>query len=414
VIRRVLGQVLLGAATLVCVAATVELAAALRRALVCPGAPPTFAVPDRSFGWTHPASTTVHAYGCAGSEYEWSTWVAFNSHGLNSSEHTYRPDPDVARILVLGDSVTEALQVQRSQNFSERLQAMLRERGRPVEVINTGHAGYGTDNELLFFESEGIRYRPDVVLLAFNLQNDVAENSPVIAAKMYAGGPQRPKADVRLGPDGKLLIDKSAYERFAQTWEDRGWTVKPPMPWLRSNSFFVRRIYDLLGGDRGPSLPSSAYPVHFDVYRSAETPDWAAAWNITGALLRELGRVTRASGARFLVAVIPSHEGADPAQWEKLAQWFPALGDGTWDVELPRRRALDLLAAEGLNAIDTTPVFRRHRDESGESGFFGFDPHPNASGQRWIAEAVMPALERELAAVESAPRVKSSQQPAAR
>lgn len=404
--RRVLTQALLGGAALVCVAAVVEIAAYVHRGLVCPGSAPTFAVPSRFFGWTHPASTTVHAYGCAGTAYEWSTSATFNSLGLNSAEHSYLPAPNVLRVLVLGDSATEALQVERPQSFSEQLQVMLRGDGRQVEVINAGHSGYGTDNELLFLQNEGIRYRPDVVLLAFNLQNDIAENSPAIVAKMYAGGPRHPKADVRLGPDGKLVIDTSPYKRFAEAWKDHGWAMQPPMPWLRDNSFFVRRLYNILVADRiePASQPGTAYPTHLDVYRSADTPDWAQAWDLTSALVRELHRITQDSGARLLVAVIPTHETTDPVQWSKLVQLFPALAGETWDLDLPRRRILDLLSAQDIDAVDTTATFRLRHSEAGDSGFFDFDPHPNAAGHRWIAETVLPALERELDAAVAAPQ----------
>jgi len=34
--------------------------------------------------------------------------------------------------------------------------------------VNAGHAGFGTDNELLFYEDEGRRYDPDLVVQVFN------------------------------------------------------------------------------------------------------------------------------------------------------------------------------------------------------------------------------------------------------
>jgi len=396
--RQFLRQSLVGCAALLGMVAAVELAAAVHRGLVCPGAPPTFAVPDRNFGWTHPASTTVRVFGCAGSRYEYSTVTTFNSKGLNSPEHSYDREPGTARVLVLGDSVAEAMQVERADNFSERLQVMLRQRKRQVEVINTGHSGYGTDNELLYFEHEGARYSPDVVLLAFNLQNDIAENSGTIAARMYTGGPQRPKADVRIGAGDNVVIDTSAFVRFEQQWNDRGWAVRPPMPWLRNNSFFVRRLFDLFLADRSkPAVAAGVpYPVHFDVYRTGNTPDWDEAWNVTSALLRELHRATEAAGAQLLVAVIPSHETVDPAQWSMFVQLFPALAGGSWDLELPRRRILDVLAAQHINFVDTTPLLRQHLSQGSGPDYFDFDPHPNAGGHLLIAQAVLPELEREL------------------
>lgn len=185
----------------------VELAATVHRIVSCPGAPPTFAVPNVQYGWLHPADTTVRAWGCAGSTYEWANEVRFNSHGLVGPDVPHERRPGVPRVLVLGDSVAEAMQVPPGADFSSRLRQRFAESGRRVEIVNAGHSGFGTDNELLFYEAEGRRYRPDIVLLELNLQNDFAENSPAIVRRMYLHGPDHPKADLTLLDEEQIDVD---------------------------------------------------------------------------------------------------------------------------------------------------------------------------------------------------------------
>jgi hypothetical protein len=181
---------------------SVEVASYVYRLIRCPGDPPSYIVPNAQYGWHHRSGVTVETYACAGTAYEWKNTIEFNSRGLNDQEHGYARKPGTPRILVLGDSVAEALQIKRNENFTERLEELFRNDGRRVEVINTGHSGFGSDNEVLFYEAEGHRYDPDVVLLEFNLQNDIAENSPALIRRMYAGGPTHPKAGIKLGGGG--------------------------------------------------------------------------------------------------------------------------------------------------------------------------------------------------------------------
>ena len=48
--------------------------------------------------------------------------------------------------------------------------------GKNWEIINTGVVGWGNDQEYLFLIDEGLRYEPDIVLLAFYTGNDMTDN----------------------------------------------------------------------------------------------------------------------------------------------------------------------------------------------------------------------------------------------
>lgn len=92
-----------------------------------------------------------------------------NSRGFRDRERSYRKG-DEKRIVLLGDSHAWGWGVENEENFP----ALLEEKLRGWEVINLGHAGYSTDQELLLLEREGMRYSPDIVLLLF-CENDVKD-----------------------------------------------------------------------------------------------------------------------------------------------------------------------------------------------------------------------------------------------
>lgn len=87
-----------------------------------------------------------------------------NSKGIRGlTEYSYNNDQDKIRILVLGDSYTFGEEVSDNETYSYYLQEMIPN----SEVINLGIHGYGHDQMLIFLKEEGIRYKPDIIILGF-------------------------------------------------------------------------------------------------------------------------------------------------------------------------------------------------------------------------------------------------------
>lgn len=102
--------------------------------------------------------------------------LSINSKGLRDREHPYEKPPGTKRILVLGDSFAWGYGVGDSEVFTDVLERQLVAKGKPWEVINTGVSGWGTDQEYLFFREEGVKYSPDIVVLAYYFGNDWGNN----------------------------------------------------------------------------------------------------------------------------------------------------------------------------------------------------------------------------------------------
>ena len=75
----------------------------------------------------------------------------------------------------------EAVHVNDDETLGEQLRSLLQSQmDRPVEVINAGVSGFGTDQELLWLREEGVKYAPDLVLLAVYPHNDFMNNAEVL------------------------------------------------------------------------------------------------------------------------------------------------------------------------------------------------------------------------------------------
>ncbi len=81
------------------------------------------------------------------------------------------------------------------------------------EVINAGCAGYGTDNELLFFQNEGYKYNPDITILCIFPWNDIRNNSNALEEIFF----ERSKfPHFEIGQNGELVLKK---ENFSNEYE---------------------------------------------------------------------------------------------------------------------------------------------------------------------------------------------------
>jgi lysophospholipase L1-like esterase len=76
------------------------------------------------------------------------------------------------RVLVLGDSIAYGSGIPKDKTFPNRLESLLRERLGSAEVVNAGVSGYTPYNELQYYLAKGKEFEPDVVLVAFCM-NDV-------------------------------------------------------------------------------------------------------------------------------------------------------------------------------------------------------------------------------------------------
>ena len=115
-----------------------------------------FWVHDPLLGWHHRPGQ--HGFFEIG---DLRTEVRINSRGLRDREYPHQRVAGQRRILVVGDSFAWGFGVEQDEAFSERMEASL----TGVEVINAGVSGFSTDQELLWLRSEGVKYRPDLVIL---------------------------------------------------------------------------------------------------------------------------------------------------------------------------------------------------------------------------------------------------------
>jgi hypothetical protein len=92
-----------------------------------------------------------------------------NNLGFRGADVAMEKPPAVRRVLCVGDSFTFGEGVHEQDTWPHRLGRLL---GGGTQVLNAGVQGYDFDHEALFLLLHGRRLRPDVVVIAF-FMNDV-------------------------------------------------------------------------------------------------------------------------------------------------------------------------------------------------------------------------------------------------
>lgn len=152
-----------------------------------------FDVYDPTKGWfSKPNLRNVKVFG--------DKTLSTNSRGLRGNrEYAYGKNSEKLRILFFGDSYTFGDEVSDDETYPSRVQEMLPQ----AEVVNMGVHGYGHDQMLILLKEEGIRYKPDIVVLGF-VYIDMPRN--VLSFRDYA----KPMFVVQ---DGKLVLTNSPVPR---------------------------------------------------------------------------------------------------------------------------------------------------------------------------------------------------------
>lgn len=336
--------------------------------------------------------------------------VTINPDGWRSPAVSVEKPADVFRVLVLGDSFMAGLQVADDETFTRVLERRLNQAGlgRRVEVINFGVPSWGTDQEYLALREYGVRLKPDLVVLAFYAQNDVAETDPEIRSTTST----YPKPYFTLR-DGQLVEEPFSDPTPALIGMAR--RLAAPLriyPLTRDGLLTMPAVHRLLYslGIVGvvPQTSQSTQPQGATVWQWPDRwrrqigvferrTDWSNAWTITEGLVRLTHSEATRAGASFLIVGVASPIEVMPAS---LLGGLAGGGADDLDIDKPSTRLTQIAERQGLDLVSLVPDFRDRiagSTETFEGLFLRCDGHWTAAGHRLAADIVAPSLAARIA-----------------
>jgi len=316
-------------------------------------------------------------------------FVRTNARGARDRDHALHKPEDVYRIAVLGDSYSEAMQVERDKAYWALLPARLEscgfEPGKRIEVMNFGVSGYGTAQQYVMLVSSAIRYAPDLVLLQFTNGNDVKDNS-------FALSDDKARPFFMLEPNGAVRLDDS----FAAAASFRR-SASLPVQVLRELSD-RSRVLQLLRSTRQMSFMRVAHANRDGVEQGLEpwvlAPPrdklWEEAWQITEGAIGRIHDYATRNGARFMVMTVPYAIQVHPDR--KVRQSLETKL-GVEDLFYPDRRIAGFAKRRNFEAVTVAPELQPLAERTG-TYYHGFEQvgmgrgHWNATGHAAAADLV--------------------------
>ncbi|UVT19558.1 MAG: SGNH/GDSL hydrolase family protein [Nitrospira sp.] len=337
----------------------------------------------------------------------------YNSQGFRDYERTYIKAPGVFRILILGDSYIEALQVALEDTFSAQLEKLLNSQAASThtrfEVLALGQSGFGTADEYIRYLNFGAAYDPDLVILAFFTGNDFRNNSKYLNREnvgfYYTFDRQH-----------NLVLDRSlidAYERnlsFAKRLYEELKAKSHLLSLISERIYLFKRqlLEDRMAeadkdrenvGERKSRTIDSLSDLN--IYRTDLLPPWKEAVEITKEIILKFRDAVEERGGRFLLLGLSNAEQVHPEVGNELKNQY----DIDLDYEQPDRILEGFARESGITFLKLMPAFREYHVKTGEylHGFgASHQGHWNQEGHRLAAELTFKFLkERNLCVLEN-------------
>jgi hypothetical protein len=342
--------------------------------------------------------------------------IEYNERSMRGPVLPYEKPAGTFRVLLLGDSFVDGYTEDVGDRVSEVLQRELRAGMlSEVDVIAMGTGGYSTDQELLWLESEGLRYKPDVVVLMFH-PNDVWYNG----RNQYWRG-HKPRFDLKdreliltnvpVPPPGATPVASSATQRTNQWVRDNS-----KLYWLLARA--VQNQPRLYGLSVRLGLTEPSPEMVFDARRGAvvagefsvfsvDPPDQTMlAWRVTRELVWRMRERVQQNGGEFLTFLIPIRSRIYTQDDD--VRLGLAAGNAEIDVNAVVRQFHELCITHRLPYIDPTDAYLVAADslrQSRQRLYYRYDWHWNARGHelagKLLARYVQPLLTERRARGES-------------
>ncbi|MCA9405428.1 MAG: hypothetical protein KC684_02740 [Candidatus Omnitrophica bacterium] len=358
-------------------------------------------VPDYHLGHALSPNNTFVYYGDK-SHAEFVTHPRTNNYGmLQSDDVDFAKDDTVFRVVFLGDSFTEGMQVEEADRYVERLEQWFNQQdvfnGKKVQVINAGVRGYSPITHYLHYKNKIRQFKPDLVILQL-FANDVFEDNASMARSVL--------------DDKGLPVKLNEY--FLAKYVDRqvkagdiisvdSWIMKAHK-FLKKHSKFYQYIFVTRerGHKKDPTHqamkvePQFAEGYQFYVVQNHNEnvfgePDFRGrGWKQTKYFISSLKDLVENDGAQFMMFYIPIEAQLDLETYGQNGRMF--FGETKQGIYI-NERLKEFAEAENIRFLDLLGPFNARAKEK---LYLNWDGHLTISGHRVLAEELADFMDKEL------------------
>lgn len=327
------------------------------------------------------------------------TDLSLNNSGFHDRTHLPQKTAQNVRIVMLGDSFVQAVQVAEHETAHQVLEDLLQQSGMSeAEVISGGVGGWGTTQALLTYQQRWQHFQPDLVLLMLYLGNDFDDNLP---GRVITIGGRNCYAPYFLLCD-QQLFGPFAFAPGVSRRQNRCDVLSRHMVKTAGQLYQTSQLYQQLEplfsrSHRQEQLGTTIPGPYWSLYVPNDDPEVEQAWQLTEALLTRFNQTVQANHSRFAVAFFPSDlfiefMALDPHAQAALLVENPQFKQV--EIDRPNRRLATFLQEQAIPFIDLTePLVQARR--SGTIINLPIDAHWTVAGNRLVAESLASWLAQE-------------------
>jgi hypothetical protein len=315
--------------------------------------------------------------------------IRVNSQGMREREIAPDKKSTKKRILLIGDSIAFGTGVDAEWCLSSFMDRAL---GSDIEVLNGGVCGWGTDQELIYYESFARDLHPDVVVLCMTMANDVINN---MLDHLFLESAPKP----RFVLDGDSI--KLAQEELCAPDIPLSRRIRNCLKHHSRLLVFVKRRIDKLKynfalKDDPECMPSGfekegldrAYS-HWSVYEKSYGTCLEEAWCITEALIERFAFLCREDGVALIIFAFPLKIEIDE-KWRRELMNHYDIEASRFDFQKPFRRLKDFCRCHDIEFIYPLDEFEAAAER--RCLYFENDSHPNQFGHAEAAHVMLKLL----------------------
>jgi len=291
----------------------------------------------------------------------------WNSEGYYDHDYSHSRSKGERRIVIIGDSYVEALQVPLSRSFHKLIEATLNSHSSDGpkerdEVIALGQSGTGQVENFKVLRNKALLYQPDIVVMTL-ASNDFCDDDPGLNREMA----------LAMGAVTPLVRGLAGHGYFA-------------------SALAIRRIDDLLRR-RITICPE------FLQWAEAEIPRVEAAWKRTLDMILASRDFCRSNGTMFILVYLGSDlevkHALDPdGTVARIKYMGPAYASISWDLDRSIQRVTDFCERNDIPVISMLEPLVEAQKATGQ---FVFGDHYTMFGHRVVAQVLGCALGASLA-----------------
>ena len=303
------------------------------------------------------------------------TKLKINSEGFRDIEHKIENPENKYRIIFLGDSMVSSMEVDFEEMFPIIIKKRLEEDypGK-YEVFNLGIPGFGTGQEYLVYENYAKKYKPNLILLFF-LVNDLSETCGKSGYKPF----------YFINENNTLVADEfkpRIHSKFEYLLSNSKLLL-----YLRTKYYQIMSIKSLKN-DVERSKTRDFYKAFLTDYPE----ETSKCWDVIFELYRRIKKDTNLNNITLKVIIVP--EDFDLYEDVRKNTFFGTgtlLNESFFDFDKPYKILEEFLRSENISYFNLLPELKKIDKKL----YYPIDAHMIREGHEITAEILYEYLKNE-------------------